>query len=331
MMQTFCVRDGRLVQVHVPPADLPQASGVVWIDLRDPTPEEEESVENALGVDVPTREELSEIEESARLYEDGEALVMTAVVANGVAEGKPSSTLVTFVLTRTHLVTVRSADPLPFRNFEAKRQRQAEALTSSDRILIALLESIVERAADVMELIAGELNEASNRLFIEDEARSRRRRAKRVENELQILIRRLGRKYLTLSILRESLLSLSRLLALLRSSAQDRLGNGAPARLKQIDRDLRSLASYEAQLSSGVNYLHEATLGLVTLDQNRIIKTFTIAAVLFLPPTVVGAIYGMNFKHMPELDWDYGYPLALVLMLLSSVAPYYWFKRRGWL
>jgi magnesium transporter len=152
-----------------------------------------------------------------------------------------------------------------------------------------------------------------------------------VEDELQALIRRLGRKNMTVAILRESLLSLSRLIPYVRQGAEEWLTNGSPARLKQIERDLRSLSVYEGQLSSEIVYLHEATLGLINLDQNRIIKVFSIAAVLFLPPTLVGTIYGMNFEFMPELRWDYGYVVALVLMVISAVLPYHWFKWRGWL
>ena len=330
MMHIFGVRDGRLVRLPLTITDLPTSSGLLWIDLYYPTPDEEQCVEKLLGLQVPTREEMAEIEESARLYEERGALVMTAIVINGVAEGRPSRAQVTFVLTKTHLVSVRYADPLPFRTFETKCQRQPEVLTSSDRILVTLLESIVERAADVLEMVAADLNEVSTRLFIEDWEPGRRK-ANRVENQLQVLIKRLGRKNMIVSILRESLLSLSRLTPYVRQGAAGWITNGIAARLKQLDRDLRSLATYEAQLSSEIVYLHEATLGLINLDQNRIIKAFSIAAVLFLPPTLVGTIYGMNFDLMPELKWEYGYVFALSLMVLSSVVPYYWFKRRGWL
>jgi magnesium transporter len=330
MMHIFGVRDGRLVRLPLTITDLPTSSGLLWIDLYYPTPDEEQCVEKLLGLQVPTREEMAEIEESARLYEERGALVMTAIVINGVAEGRPSRAQVTFVLTKTHLVSVRYADPLPFRTFETKCQRQPEVLTSSDRILVTLLESIVERAADVLEMVAADLNEVSTRLFIEDWEPGRRK-ANRVENQLQVLIKRLGRKNMIVSILRESLLSLSRLTPYVRQGAAGWITNGIAARLKQLDRDLRSLATYEAQLSSEIVYLHEATLGLINLDQNRIIKAFSIAAVLFLPPTLVGTIYGMNFDLMPELKWEHGYVFALSLMVLSSVVPYYWFKRRGWL
>jgi magnesium transporter len=330
MMNFHGLRQGRLVRLAQDSATLPAPSDVLWIDLLDPTHDEEKTVEALLGLQVPTRQEMAEIEESARLYQEHGALVMTAVVINGVAEGRPSRTQVTFVLTKTHLVSVRYADPVPFRTFMAKGQRQPEAHTTSDSLLASLLESIVERAADVLEMVAADLNEVSTRLFVEDRD-PKRRKARRVEDELQVLIKRLGRKNMTIAILRESLLSLSRLIPYVRQGAEEWLTNGSPARLKQVERDLRSLSAYEGQLSSEIVYLHEATLGLINLDQNRIIKVFSIAAVLFLPPTLVGTIYGMNFEFMPELRWDYGYVVALVLMVISAVLPYHWFKWRGWL
>ena len=201
MMHIFGVRDGGLVRLPLTITDLPTSSGLLWIDLYYPTPDEEQCVEKLLGLQVPTREEMAEIEESARLYEERGALVMTAIVINGVAEGRPSRAQVTFVLTKAHLVSVRYADPLPFRTFETKCQRQPEVLTSSDRILVTLLESIVERAADVLEMVAADLNEVSTRLFIEDWEPGRRK-ANRVENQLQVLIKRLGRKNMIVSILR---------------------------------------------------------------------------------------------------------------------------------
>lgn len=330
-MHSFGVSEGRLVRLSPASDDRRTSTVPIWIDLSNPTHEEVKAVEALLGFEVPTRQEMAEIEESARLYEEHGSLVMTAVVINGVAEGRPSRTQVTFVLTKKHLVSVRYADPLPFRTFEATSQRQAEALTSSDRILVLLLEGIVERAADVLETMAADLNEVSTKLFIDNGETAPSRKATLVESELQMIIRRLGRTNMKASILRESLLSLARLVPYLRQGAQQWLTNGTPARLKQLERDLRSLNSYEAQLTSEIVYLHEATLGLINLDQNRIIKVFSIAAVLFLPPTLVGTIYGMNFTLMPELQWDYGYIFALSLMVLSAVAPYYWFKRRGWL
>lgn len=334
-------RLGRLVS--------PAASDVLWIDLFNPTRDEEQTVEALLGLPVPTRQEMSEIEDSARLYEERGALVVTAVVITGAAEGRPARAPVTFVLTPAHLVSVRYTDPVPFRTFEAKCQRRPEAHTTSNRIFISLLDSIVERAADVLELVQADLNEISLRLFfpsgseamggseaMEPAARAvakpLSRASKRSDgDDLQATLERLGRKNLMVSILRESLLSMTRLVPFVRLKADKWMAKDGPAQLKQIDRDLRSLTAYEGQLSSEIVYLHDATLGLINLDQNRVIKVFSIAAVLFLPPTLVGTIYGMNFEAMPELKWTAGYPFALMLMVLSATLPFWWFRRKGWL
>lgn len=310
---------------------LPNREAVVWIDLCDPTSDEEKAVETLLDLQVPTAQEMAEIEESARLYEENGALVMTAVVINGVAEGRPSRAPVTFVLKPTHFVSVRYANPLPFRTFDVKCQRQPDGHRTAEGIFTSLVESIVDRAADVLEMVQTELNDVSSTLFFPGhEELTAHRRASTNSDRLQVTLKRLGRKNLTLAILRESLWSLTRMIPFVRQGADAWLSNGIKVRLKQVDRDLRSLTAYEAQLSAEIQYLHDATLGLINLEQNRIIKVFSIAAVLFLPPTLVGTIYGMNFTAMPELSWVLGYPFALVLMILSSIVPYYWFKRKGW-
>src|SRR5829696_5124699 len=178
MMSFYGLRQGRLVRLdHASTSGLPAPADVLWIDLLDPSRENERAVETLLGLAVPTRQEMAEIEESARLYEEHGSLVMTAVVINGAAEGRPSRAQVTFVLTPTHLVSVRYANPVPFRTFEAKCQRQPELHTSSDRVFVSLLESVVERAADVLELVAADLTEVSTKLFIE-EGQSRRRKTR---------------------------------------------------------------------------------------------------------------------------------------------------------
>jgi magnesium transporter len=342
MMDFYALRDDRLLRSGTQTKTLAEpgvgtvasavpatAADALWIDLLDPTSEEEKGVERLLGLQVPTRQEMAEIEDSARLYEENGALVMTAVVITGIAEGRPARAPVTFVLTPTHLVSVRYADPVPFRTFEAKCQRQPGQQTTSDRVLISLLESIIERAADVLESVQASLNEVSTRLFIDGGGATGQ--ALPVADDLQNTIRMLGRQNLTLAILRESLLSLVRLVPYVKQGAALWLTNGGPARLKQLDRDLRSLTAYETQLSTEIAFLHEATIGLINLEQNRIIKVFSIAAVLFLPPTLVGTVYGMNFEAMPELKWSFGYPLALMLMVLSSIVPYFYFKTKRWL
>jgi magnesium transporter len=311
----------------LPPGAPPAAADVLWIDLENPTAEDERAVEAMLGLQVPTRQEMSEIEESARLYREGTALVMTAVVVNGVADDRPVRADVTFLLTADHLVTVRYSDPMPFRTFATRLARHPDDNRTAPAILVSLLESFVERIADVLETVATDLHGCSTTVFYDSEKPA----AGAGRTDLQALIRRLGRRNQLLAILRESLLGLGRILPFLRQGADGWLKGGLSPRIKALARDLTSLGSFESQLEQQIGFLHEATLGLINLEQNSIIKVFSVAAVLFLPPTLVGTIYGMNFDAMPELQWKFGYPFALLTMLVSAIVPYWWFKRRGWL
>lgn len=323
MIRIFGAQDGTLLRLD----DQRLGPEALWIDLWDPTQAEEDAVERMLDVEVPTLQEMAEIEESSRLYREAGALVVTATMIEGVTDGRPNRTPVTFVVTPRHLVSVRYGDPLPFRTFEAKWLRQPEARPTSDLVFVALIDSIVERAADVLEHVAADLNAISTHLFVD----SGPRRAKEAESDLQEILMRLGRRNMTIAILRESLLSLTRLVPFVRQGAEDWLSPEAPPRLKQLERDLRSLSAYEGQLTAEIVYLQEATLGLINLAQNRVIKVLSVAAVIFLPPTLVGTIYGMNFAYMPELEQPWAYPLALAVMAASAIGSYWWFKRKGWL
>jgi magnesium transporter len=315
-----------------PPAD------AFWIDLLDPTAEEEAAAERLLGFGIPTREGMAAIEESARLYEELGTLVMTAVVVTGVSEGhRPGTAEVKFVLTPTMLATVRYADPLPFRTFAAKCRRDPRAHSTSELVFLSLVESVVNRLAVLLETTDTQLDALSEEVFEGDGVVAQRGpgpdrahgRPPRID--LQTVIKRLGRANALVGKLRESLLSIGRMLAFFRQGIGERLRDGAEARLRTLERDAASLAEYDAQLSAEIGFLLEATFGLIGLEQNNIIKGFSIAAVLFLPPTLVGTVYGMNFDRMPEVHWAIGYPFALGLMALSAAAPYYWFKYRGWL
>jgi magnesium transporter len=325
MIRFFAFQNGTIEKVKDAPATMKAA--ILWIDILDPTREEELSVEALLGLQIPTREEMRAIEESARLYREGDAVFMTAVIIDGVSEGRPSRAQATFVLSPEHLVTVRYADPMPFRTFEAKMARQPELHSDASAIFASLLENIVERIADVLELVAAELNQVSTAIFLQG-TKSGRNRSGRTSNLREQLIQ-LGRKNLTHAICRESLHSLSRLLAFAGQGSAC-VKDSTAARLRAVDADVRSLAAYEGQLSGEITFLQESTLGLINIEQNSIIKVFSIAAVLFLPPTLVGTVYGMNFRFMPELDWMFGYPMALGLMVASALVPYFWFKRQGW-
>ncbi|WP_136683731.1 magnesium transporter CorA family protein [Falsirhodobacter xinxiangensis] len=309
----------------------PSAEGILWVDLCNPTRWEEKLIEDRMGVQVPTRAEMADIEDSSRLYVEGDALVMTAVVIEGVQDGRPKRAQLTFVLLPHVLITVRYTNPLPLRTVAARIARAPHECDTAPRLMATILEAVVERIADVLEQTSADLSDLSDTIFFTEEESARKPKP---GHDLQSLVRRLGRKSRTLSILRESMLSLDRLIPFLRtagSKESDRPTPKGTARLKGIERDLRSLSAYESQVEQELTFLHSATIGLIGVEQNQIIKVLSVATALFLPPTLVGTIYGMNFRNMPELDWRYGYPLAIAAMVLSALLPYIWFRRKKWL
>lgn len=298
-----------------------------WIDLLSPTKEEEALVERTLNMSVPTREDMVEIEPSSRLYREKGALHLTATIMSGVSEGDAKTAPISFVLTNERLVTVRYDDPVSFRAFIAHLGRQPELCRSAPSTLVFLLDAIVERSADILEETAMRTDAVSGMIFHRETGANR----KRMTNQtLEDILLQIGGAQQVLSKVRESLSSLSRLLSFLAFSLPDYDANEAP-HLKTVSRDVASLADQAAFMSSDVTFLLDAALGLINIEQNAIIKIFSVAAVIFLPPTLVGTVYGMNFEHMPELRWLYGYPWAIGLMIVSAVLPYWFFKKKGWL
>jgi magnesium transporter len=299
--------------------------GAVWIDLLQPTREEELIVEGALGLDVPTREEIREIEASSRLYRKGGALFMTTVVISNADTPRPETTEITFILAGTRLITLRYAGVQPFSNYVASQQRGEQPTLRGEQVLLGLLDAIVDRVADILERTGGDLDAVSHEIFHGDAARAGKR------GNRHHALRRIGRNGDMTSKASESLVSLARLLTFLGQADENSRRAEANGLLEVLDRDIKSLASHANFLSEKANFLLSATLGLVNIEQTDIIKIFSVAAVMFLPPTLVASVYGMNFKFMPELNWPIGYPCAILLMIASAVLPYCFFKRRGWL
>jgi magnesium transporter len=329
MMHVYAARNGTLEKLEPDPAGLPE--GGVWIDLVHPTPDEEKLVEAWLGLDIPTREEMQEIEASSRLYEEDGALYMTALVVWKADTQEPANTPITFILTQRHLITVRYADPLPFKNFMARCSKQPRTVATSDSAFIGLLEAIVDRAADLLERIGVELDSISGSIFQPQPRDGRRRPARHRPADLEQVITRIGQNNDLATKVRESIISLGRVVSFFRETAKDWVQSATRVHTKTIDRDVRSLNEHDSYLVQKVNFLLDATLGLINIQQNAIIKIFSVAAVVFMPPTLVASIYGMNFRHIPELEFDFGYPMALFIMLCSAVLPYLYFKYRRWL
>lgn len=330
MITAFVPRSGGIERIEVR-ADDPLPTDAVWLDLFEPIATETARVQAALGVVLPTREEMREIEPSSRLYLENDASYMTAQVLSRADEPDPMSEPLTFVLSRRALITLRYSDPRPVSSFARKICRQAATCHSAEDALVGLIEAFVDRIADILEKAGIDLDAVSRQIFASESAPRRSG-----ENDLQMVLRTLGRNDDLVSTTRESLMSLGRLVRFFGATLEttDKIDKKTvrdlKARLKVIVRDIASLNEHASFESQKVNFLLDATLGMINIEQNRIIKLFSVAAVVFLPPTLVASIYGMNFDFMPELKWAYGYPSALIVMVLSAVLPYVYFKRKGW-
>ena len=308
---------------HTSPAPLP--TDFLWADLREPTADEEKSIEALLGLDVPTREEMREIETSRRLYEENDALYLTATVATKVESDSPESSAITFILARGRLVTNRYVDSTPMQNFALFVERSPAAFTSNTGLLTGLLEAFIERLADLLERVQAELDAVSRRIF------PRGSNAYPRSSELHAMIQNIGLDGDLISKARESLVSFQRLLMYVPQSGNVTLTQDQRGRLRSSLRDVQSLSEHATFLGNKVQFLLDAVLGLISLEQNNIIKIFSVVAVMFMPPTLVASIYGMNFHYMPELGEPWGYPLALLAMVFSALLPFLYFKRKGWL
>ena len=302
------------------------ARSSVWIDMLNPTKEEEAAIEREFGLSIPTREEMAEIEVSSRLYQESGAYFMTATVLHQIEMPDPKTATITFILTDTHLITVRYADPRSFALFLTRAAKGDADCNAPISVMLGLLESIIDRASDLIERLQADTEKLAQSIF-ETRAGSGAQ-----TKRFDVILKEIGRAGEMTSKARESLLSLGRVLTYLMNIAQLRKDSKAiREQIKTEARDVQSLADHVGYLNSRVTFMLDASLGLVSIEQNQIIKLFSVVAVVLLPPTLVASIYGMNFKFMPELEWTYGYPLALLLMVLSAVLPFLFFRHKGWL
>ncbi len=299
-----------------------------WIDLEEPTREEELLVERCVRMAVPTPEEMAEIEPSSRLYAHGGTLYMTVSALYGVEDGKPSSGPIGFVLTDDRLVTVRYVTPKPVRIFSENVRRDPAFAPDALTALCGLLDAIVDRLADELEKVGEEIERISSHIF------SSKIDARRIPaDRLTALLTRIGQTQLLLARIRETETSTNRALAFLSGTPRLRSRKAADARehVASLSADTASLGDHSVFLANHLYFLLDASVGLISIEQNAAMKLFSWVAVVLMPPTLIAGIYGMNFHVLPELHWRFGYPFALGLMLASAVLPLWYLKRRGWL
>jgi len=324
MLAVYVPRGTSLERIAVEPGEAPP-DAAVWLDLVTPTVQEDKLVEQFLGIAVPTREEMQEIEVSSRLYTENGGRYMTATLMCQSDSVTPKTTPVTFILSSHRLCTVRYEEPRPFAIVEHKLARSCGPKVSGESVLMDLLDAVIDRSADILERIAAEVDQVSHSIFEPDDEAA--------PPSYNDVLKALGRKGDLTSKVRESQVSVGRLLSYLANEAEGmKWAKDAKLQLTSMQRDVISLSDHATYLANKITFLLDAMLGVVNIQQNAIIKIFSIAAVVFMPPTLVASIYGMNFHQgMIELEWQYGYPFALILIVLAAVLPIVFFKWKKWL
>ena len=299
----------------------------VWIDLFEPTKDEEKFAEKLLGQNIPTRAEMLEIEPSSRLYERDGVTVMTMSVLFSHGERKWGVDPISFLLTDDHLVTVRYVDPTPFLVYADHLYGGLRDTKDPLHVMLGLMDAIVDRLADKLEDVASELEHISEQIF-EREPREKRRNP---ELRYEVLMLRIGAAQRLLAKIRESSVSATRMLHFLHGT--DRVQDHSPEarHIRSLQGDASALNDHSDFVGENLNFLLDASLGMISLQQNLVMKIFSVVAVVLMPPTLIAGIYGMNFEHMPELRTVIGYPIALAVMLASAVLPYMFARKKGWL
>jgi magnesium transporter len=301
-------------------------SGAVWVDLLEPSRDEEVLIERLLAIEVPTRDELKDIEPSSRLFTDGNAAYMTASLMVKAESELPHLTDVAFILTAEKLLTVRYAEPRSFALFKGAMHRIPGGCSSPTVMITRLLETVADRTAEILEIAVARVDKLSLEVF-GDKRHLSRRPSRYLEDRL-VQVSALHR---LLAKARDSLVSLARVLTFLNALPALQSDRESLELCRTVTRDVQSLLEHANFVAGNITFLLDASLGLINLEQNSIIKIFSIASVVLLPPTLIASIYGMNFEFMPELHVAYAYPLTLGAMVLSAILPFFFFRWKGWL
>jgi magnesium transporter len=303
------------------------APEIIWIDLLNPTPEEIHFVERAAKIRMPTEASLSEIEASSRLRLDHHVLYLSSPVVTLDASGEAHLTPVGFVITANVLVTVRFFTSAPFDSV-AQRIDTDDSLKNGMCVFTRLLEAIVDRGADVLEHLGVTADGLSRSVFKGElvkkgPVRSTRKLREALAN-VGVLADRLAKA-------RDVLLGVGRIASYADDVGGEWITPSSRIRLEAVSKDVVSLSDYESRLSDKIQLLLDAVLGFINIEQNDLFKILTIVSVVGVPPTLLAGIWGMNFKNMPELNWQWGYALSWIAIIASGLLPLLWFKLRGWI
>ena len=318
MLNVFTLANGRLFQEEIDSLDGLTSARPVWVDMEDPSPEEKSWIAVKFGLVIPADIIDDDLEESARFYEEDDAIHIRSDFLIDDDEA-PRNVRVAFILYENVLFSVHREDLPVFRLLRMRARRIPALIEDAKDVLLKLYDADAEYSADTLEGIYDDLEKVSRRVLkdeVNDHAAGEALGAIARQEDLNGRIRR-------------NVMDTRRAVSFMMRARMLNADQFEEAR--QILRDIDSLDSHTAFLFDKINFLMDATVGFININQNKIIKIFSVASVALLPPTLIASIYGMNFQHMPELSLKWGYPLALGLMLLSIVTPFWYFRRKGWL
>ena len=327
MLNIFTLANGRLVQEEIESLEELSKFQPIWVDLESPTINEKRWVSQYYGLSIPEDAMDEDIEESARFYEEdnGELHIRSDFLIDD--HDKPRSVRVAFILNLTNpnlkskgvLFSIHDEDVPVFRLLRLRARRAPGLIEDAREVLLKLFDADAEYSADTLEGIYDDLEKVSTQVLsgdVTDERAGEVLGAIARQEDLNGRIRR-------------NVMDTRRAVSFMMRSKMLNAEQFEDAR--QILRDIESLDSHTAFLFDKINFLMDATVGFININQNKIIKIFSVASVALLPPTLIASIYGMNFKYMPELDWSLGYPYVLTLMVASALGPMWYFRKRGWL
>lgn len=297
----------------------------IWLDVFNPTREERSFIESEYGVVLPHLNETVQIEYSNRFYEEQGVIFLSVTVMTKVVP-YPESQVITFILTKDKLITLRYSNPSPLAAFVSKLTRHSYIVHDALEVLVLLLQQIVGGVANIFEMLGASTDLLSLTLMQTIDMEKHRDHAKVLNNTLK----EIGKFENILSKGYQSLASVSLLTNYFERSSNAALMGYSP-RFDSLARDVAGLVKHADYLTQKLEFQLESTLGLLNIEQTYIIKMFTVLAMIFMPPTLIASIYGMNFHFMPELNIKMGYPFAILLMFISALFPYRFFKKRGWI
>jgi magnesium transporter len=305
-------------------SDSKSLSKAIWVDLIDPTSAETAAFEKTFGLRVPSKAGLSEIETTSRLHVEHDALYMTAplITASGDEPWIPAPT--GFVLSKAVLLTVRFTRSTVFD--AVSKELSAEDFEPA-RAYVCILEELVDHMADLLEATSRDLDDASHVIFRHDNLR----RISRETALLRQLLLQTGRTSERMARINYALVCLDRMAKFTTERGREWVAPNQVSRLQSVSADIASLLQYTEGVVNRIQLLQDAATGIINVAQNEVMKILTIASVAGIPPVLVAGIYGMNFKNIPELNWVWGYPYALALIVVTTLIPLIWFKWKDWI